>query len=288
MFKIEKYANDAIIRWAWTTNDARMPRAFWTSVYLVDGLLIDSGAPASNDELQEFISELPREQVIEQAILTHWHEDHAGGAHLLTKLGIPVYIHELGLNKVREGFSYPNYRELAWGGPLEPAPAVQSLETSSIITKSGEYTFELLHYVGHSDDLIVLLEPIQQWCFVSDSLQPKYQMIFGEPSEDMHEDIQLIHASLKHLQEYTCEMDNLIIFTAAFGMFPGHEILTKNISQIENFHKQVHELKTEGLGERKIVKKLFGDEHLAGQISNNALSRLNFVKSLLKWPLTFD
>ncbi len=66
MFKIEKYANGEIIRWAWTTNDKRMPKAFWTSAYLVDGVLIDSGAPASISELREFIGSITPGQSIEK------------------------------------------------------------------------------------------------------------------------------------------------------------------------------------------------------------------------------
>jgi len=284
MFKIEKYANGEIIRWAWTTNDKRMPKAFWTSAYLVDGVLIDSGAPASISELREFIGSITPEQSIEKVIVTHWHEDHAGGARLLTEeFGLPVYMHESGIEKVRRGYSYPEYRVLAWGGPLEPAPAVQPLPFSVLSTKSGKYSFDLLHIIGHSDDLVVLVESTQQWCFISDSIAPVYQMIFGEPSEDIHEDLEQIHASLKQIQRFTKGMDHLMIFTAGFGSFPGQEILTKNISEIETLHKKVHEFKAQGFSERKIVKKLFGDEHLAGYLTNDALSRLNLVRSLSKW-----
>ena len=284
MFKIEKYENDEIIRWAWTTNDKRMPKAFWTSAYLVDGVLIDSGAPASISELREFIGSLTPEQSIEKVIVTHWHEDHAGGARVLTEeFGLPVFMHEIGIEKVRRGYSYPEYRVLAWGGPLEPAAVIQPLSFSSLTTKSGKYSFDLVHISGHSDDLIVLVESTQQWCFISDSIVPVYQMIFGEPSEDIHEDIEQIHASLKQIQQLTRGMDHLKIFTAGFGMFPGYEILSKNISEIESLHEKVHELKAQGFSERKMVKKIFGEEHLAGYLTNDALSRLNLVRSLLKW-----
>jgi len=286
MFKIERFGNGEIIRWVWASNDTRMPRPLWTSTYLVDGVLIDSGPPAGTDELKEFITSLASEQAIEKVIITHWHEDHAGGARLLTEtLGLPVYIPKEGIDKVREGFSYPEYRVMAWGGPLEPAPAVQPLNFILLATKSEKFSFKIIPCIGHSIDLIVLVEPTQQWCFISDSIQPVYQTIFGEPSEDIHEDMEQIYASLRNLQEITKGMDDLLIFTAGFGMFEGQKILIKNVSEIETLHKQVHELKTQGFSERKIVKKVFGGEHLVGYVSNYALSRLNLVRSLLKWSV---
>lgn len=286
MFKIEKYADGEIVRWAARACEPAFQR-LWTSAYLVDGLLIDSGSPAATDGLRQFIKSLAPEQAIEKVIITHWHEDHAGGARFLSEeLGLPVYIHRNGIDKVRKGYSYPEYRVLGWGAPFEPAPNVRPLNFRSIVTKTGRYTFELLHLPGHSDDFIVLIEPTQEWGFVSDSVVPEYQMIFGEPSEDIHEDIKQIHASLKQLQQYTAGMGGLAIFTAGFGMFHGQEILAKNISEIESLHGKVHELKEMGFQDRKIVEKLFGEEHLAGHISNYALSRLNLVRALLKWPIT--
>lgn len=282
MVKIEKYADDEIIRWAWVTEQSP-----WTSAYLVDGLLIDSGPPAGIDEFKQFVTTLPPEQAVEKVIITHWHEDHAGGAQFLSEeLGLPVYIHQKGIAKVRKGFSYPDYRVFAWGAPFEPAPAVRPLDGSSLTTKTGKYTFELQLLPGHCDSLIVLIEPVQQWCFVTDTIVPTYQMIFGEPSEDIHEDMRQIHASLKQLQQQTAGMDRLTIFTAGFGMFPGHEILAKNISEIEGLHEKVHALQTKGLQDRAIVDELFGEEHPIGLMTNYALSRLNLVKSLLRWPIT--
>ena len=282
MVKIEKYANDEIARWVWTPEQSP-----WTSAYLVDGLLIDSGPPAGTDEFKQFITSLPPQQAVEKVIITHWHEDHAGGARFLSEeLGIPVYIHKKGIDKVQKGFSYPDYRVFAWGAPFEPAPAVLPLEVNSLTTKSGKYTFELLHLPGHMDrltiftagfgmfpgheilakniadcdDLIVLIEPTKEWGFVSDSIVPEYQMIFGEPSEDIHEDMEQIHTSLKQLQHHT--------------------------AGIESLHEKVHELQAKGFQDRTIVDELFGEEHPIGLMTNYALSRLNLVRALLRWPMT--
>jgi glyoxylase-like metal-dependent hydrolase (beta-lactamase superfamily II) len=281
MEKIERYANDEIIRWVWISEQSP-----WTSAYIVDGLLIDSGPPSGTTNLKQFIASLPPEQAVKQVIITHWHEDHSGGARFLSEeLDIPIYIHKMGIEKVQKGFSYPDYRVFAWGSPFEPVPAIRPLDMDSITTKTGKYTFELFHLPGHSDDLIALIEPERHWAFVSDTIVPKYQMIFGEPSEDIHEDMHQIHTSLKKLQQHTVEMDHLTIFTAGFGEFPGHDILKKNISDIENLHEKVHELKDRELNDHKIVEELFGEEHATGHRTNYALSRLNLVRSLLRWPI---
>lgn len=105
MFKIEKYANDEIVRWAARAHAPAFQRV-WTSAYLVDGLLIDSGPPASTGDLKQFIKSLAPEQAVEKVVITHWHEDHAGGARFLSEeLGLPVYIHKNGIDKVRNGYS---------------------------------------------------------------------------------------------------------------------------------------------------------------------------------------
>lgn len=287
MIKIVKYANDEIIRFCYASDSPLIPNPFWTSAYLIDGLLIDSGAPASVNDLKQFVESLSSNEKIDKVIITHFHEDHAGGARFLSEdRGLPVYLDKEGIDKVISGYSYPEYRQLTWGKALEPAPKVLLLDMQPIITKSGKYEFELLHLIGHAPDLVVLFEKKQQWCFSSDVILPSYQMIFNEPSEDLHENVEQIHASLQKIFNFTEGMDHLVVYSAAYDPFlNGRELIQQKILEIEAFHKKVNELKNRGFSERKIIKDVFGGEHIVGHFTKGALSRKNFIKSLLKWAI---
>lgn len=288
MFNIEKFENGKITRWAWARDIEQIPEPFWTSVYFVDGVLIDSGPPGGVEDFKKFISSIGSKETIDKVIITHWHEDHAGGARYLTEeLGVPTYIHENGLEIVRDGFTFPDYRKLAWGDQLEPAPKVQPLDFDTVSTKSGKYEFDLIHVPGHSDDLICLIEPEEEWIFISDSVVSKYQMIFGENRKDLpkdmepvHDDMEEIYFSLKKLEKRSKKMENATIFTASQGKFEDSKIIEKNIQQIEELSEKVQKYKNQGLEDEEIGEKMFGEEHMIGELTDQGLSRINIIKSL--------
>lgn len=267
-----------------------MQRPFFTSCYLIDGLLIDSGAPGGVDEFREFAKSLEPNKKIDKCFITHSHEDHAGGAHLLsTEFGIPIYSSKKAINLLKSGRTYPDYRQMAWGDRLIPVNAIPI--EKCITTKSNKYQFELYPMNGHAPELVTLIERKQQWAFVADAVQPNYKMIFGGQS-DIQEDISLIHQSLLDLYDYTKGMDNLLIFSAGNGVFNGREFIIEKTNEIEALHSKVHEISkhfisnalTEKQIARKVLKQVFGKENLIGQMTRGALSRKNLIISLLKWP----
>jgi len=90
--RIDYHCNNEILEWQWSSDNELMSTPFFTSCYLIDGLLIDSGAPGGVDDLREFVNSLTPDEMIEKCFITHTHEDHAGGANLLnTEFEIPIY-----------------------------------------------------------------------------------------------------------------------------------------------------------------------------------------------------
>lgn len=287
--KIEYHCNNEVLEWQWASDNELMPYPYWTSCYLVDGLLIDSSAPGAENDLREFIRSLKPNQMIDKCFITHGHEDHAGGAHLLNiEFEIPIYTSEKAINLLRKGNTYPDYRQAAWGPKLLPVNA--KILEKPLITKSKKYKFELFPMSGHAPELITLIEKEQQWAFVADAVQPKYKMIFGKNS-DIQEDISIIYQSLSKLYEFTVGMKNLIIFSAGNGLFKGREFILKKMEEIEDLRTRTHKLsryfEAEGFSRekiiRKIIKKLFGGESIIAKLTRGALSRENLVISLLKW-----
>ncbi|MFX1502598.1 MAG: MBL fold metallo-hydrolase [Promethearchaeota archaeon] len=287
--RISYHCDNQILEWEWASDNELMPYPYFTSCYLVDGLLIDSGAPGGESDLREFVKSLNHKQMIEKCFITHTHEDHAGGAHMLnSEFGIPILTGEKSIELLKRGKIYPEYRQAAWGPELLPVNA-ESID-KPIITKSKKYKFELFPMSGHAPELVALIEKNQQWAFVADAVQPKYKMIFGKNS-DIQEDISLIHQSLSNLYSFTAGMNDLLIFSAGNGVLHGREILIKKMEEIENLWVKVHDyhnqLQQEGYSGKKLMKKiiknLFGRESIIGQLTQNDLSRENLILSLLKW-----
>ncbi|MBY8989333.1 MAG: MBL fold metallo-hydrolase [Candidatus Lokiarchaeota archaeon] len=289
--QIDYHCNDEIIEWKWSSDSKLMTTPFFTSCYLVDGLLIDSGAPGGVNDLREFVNSLNPDNMIEKCFITHAHEDHAGGANLLSReFGIPIYAGEKAIELLKLGNSYPDYRQMAWGPKLLPVDATTTEEL--IFTKSKKYKFEFFPMNGHAPELIALIEREQQWAFVADAVQPKYKMIFGGHS-DIQEDISLIYHSLGELYEFTEGMDNLLIFSAGNGVFHGRKTLLERRNEIKVLHLKIHEMLrelptnilTEKLIVRKLLREIHGKESFIGQMTRGALSRKNLIRSLLKWAV---
>jgi glyoxylase-like metal-dependent hydrolase (beta-lactamase superfamily II) len=277
------------LEWEWASDNELMPYPYYTSCYLVDGLLIDSGAPGGEKDLKEFVKSLSDDQMIDKCFITHTHEDHAGGAHMLnTEFGIPIYTSDKAIDLLKKGKKYPEYRQMAWGTELLPVKA--EIIEKPIITKSKKYKFELLPMNGHAPELVALIEKNLQWAFVADAVQPKYKMIFGKNS-DIQEDISLIYQSLSKLYEFTDGMENLLIFSAGNGILLGRDFLIEKMKEIDELWMNVHEnhklLQQECFSGKnlmkKILKKTFGRESIIGQLTQNDLSRENLIISLLKW-----
>ncbi|MFX1310571.1 MAG: MBL fold metallo-hydrolase [Promethearchaeota archaeon] len=289
--RIFYHCNKEVLEWQWASDNELMPYPYFTSCYLVDGLLIDSGAPGGENDLREFAKSLTHNQMIDQCFVTHTHEDHAGGAHMLNnEFGIPIYTSEKAIDLLKSGKTYPEYRQMAWGPKLLSVNA--NIIDKSIMTKSKKYKFDLFPMSGHAPELVALIEKSKQWAFVADAVQPKYKMLFGGNS-DIQENISLIYRSLQDLYEFTDNMDELIIFSAGNGVFHGREFLLERMNEIKENHKKVHErykyFLKEGVSEKiiikKVLKEIFKKESLIAQLTKGDLSKRNLILSFLNWPI---
>src|SRR5207302_8466542 len=81
----------------------RMARAvlgraiYWTGVYLIDGLLVDSGPPNLAHDVRRLVSNL----AVRQCVTTHHHEDHSGNHGLLAaELRITPLAHAIGVSRL--------------------------------------------------------------------------------------------------------------------------------------------------------------------------------------------
>src|SRR3989449_6812738 len=134
---------------------------YWTGVYLVDGLLVDSGPP----NLARAVRRLVPELAVRQCVTTHHHEDHSGNHGLLAaELRITTLAPPNSVSRLAVGDSHsPLYRRVAWGvrPPAPAAPLGEGLETS-------RFRFRVIDTPGHATDHVALFEPERGWLFSGD------------------------------------------------------------------------------------------------------------------------
>ena len=291
VIQINYHCDKEIIEWKWSSDNELLPSPFWTSCFLIDGLLVDTGAPGGENDLKEFVKSLEPEYMVKKCLITHSHEDHCGGAAMLqSEFNIPIYASKKAIPKLKKEKNYPEYRKITWGFPYRPFEAIPI--EGSILTCSNKYKFDLIEIPGHAEDEIALIEKLHQWAIVSDGLMPKYTMIFGK-NTDIPEDISKIYNSLTHLDLITKSMKNLIIFTSGRGNFKDQKIFREKITELEVLHEKAFKYKEEAIQKgysgkslyRFIVHKMFGKESFIGQFTRGDLSIKNLILSLLEWPL---
>src|SRR4030043_34431 len=236
------------------------------SVYLVDGLLIDSGPAHTAEELTEFL----KGKGVKTVVNTHYHEDHiAANALLQERYGVELLAHPLAVNKInRPAILFP-YQEEVWGYPVPS----QVKEIGDSIT-TQHFRFEVITTPGHDRDHICLFERKHGWLFTGDLFVGTRPNVV-RPMDDVRQ----IIADLKKVKD----LKPHILFPA-----PGNvrtepvPVLEQTIRYLENLGQKVMELHDKGLSPAEIVKQIFGDEAPIAEWTQQQFSSLNMVKSLLK------
>lgn len=136
----------------WTMRSAAV--GYDVSAYLVRGVLIDTGFRHVEADLIRALTKLRSRG----AIVTHWHEDHAGNAPMLAE-AVPMWMPPATEVKLRERPQVKFYRHFTWG---RPNPLVSPLEP---------FDFSPLQAIatpGHSDDHHVVFDPATATLFSGD------------------------------------------------------------------------------------------------------------------------
>ena len=244
---------------------------YWTTAYLVDGLLIDTGCAHSAAELVAALSETPLIGIVN----THSHEDHIGAnGHLQQqRAGLTIHAHALALpvlSDPRARQPLHPYRRVLWGWP-KPSRG-QSVSDGDWIS-AGRYRFQVVCTPGHSPDHICLHEPDQGWLFSGD-------LFVGGRERALRADYDVwkIIASLKR-----------IAALPASQLFPGSarvrrdaaaELATK-IAYLEELGERMLTLHRRGWSVNEITRQLCGGPMLIEVITLGHFSRRRLVLSYL-------
>jgi glyoxylase-like metal-dependent hydrolase (beta-lactamase superfamily II) len=250
----------------------KLPRwRYWTTAYLVDGMMVDTGCAHAAPELLLALAGMPLACIVN----THTHEDHIGadGDLQAGRPGLAIYAHPLALPVIADPRGeqplHP-YRKVFWGWP-KPALA-RPLDDGEIVA-TEHHRFQVVYTPGHSADHICLYEPEQGWLFTGD-------LFAGGMDRALRAgyDIWGIIASLKRIASLP-----------VVRMFPGsaqvrenpNQELDSKIAYLEDFGGRVLELHLKGWSARAIVRALCGGAMQIEWITLGHFTRRNLVLSYL-------
>lgn len=244
---------------------------YWTTAYLVDGLLVDSGCAHTAGELLLYIKGKPVDFIVN----SHSHEDHIGANGLLQQQykDIKIMAHPSALDvlaKPVEMQPLHPYRRLFWGWPL-PSTGVKLSDGQSIQTE--HHHFDVLFTPGHSPDHLCLHEANQGWLFTGD-------LFVGGKDRALRQgcDIWGIIRSLKHIQKIP--ITTLFPGSARLREHPADEIQTK-IDYYERMGERVLSEYERGLSLAEIVHVLCGKPMWVELVTLGHFSRRHLVESYL-------
>jgi glyoxylase-like metal-dependent hydrolase (beta-lactamase superfamily II) len=244
---------------------------YWTTAYMVDGTMVDTGCAFSASELVEALADTPLVRIVN----THTHEDHIGANGPLQRQrgGLETLAHPLALPVLanpRGAQPLHPYRRVMWGWP-EPSRG-QPVSDGEVI-ETEHYRFQVIYTPGHSPDHVCLYEPDRGWLFTGD-------LFVGGRDRALRAgyDIWGIISSLRRIAALPATM-----------LFPGSARVRENPAQaladkivyLEELGERVLALHQQGKGVSEIVRALCGGPMLIEFITLGHFSRRRLVLSYL-------
>jgi len=234
---------------------------FSVSAYAVRGTLVDTAFHDVGPDLGAWVgANRPA-----GAIVTHYHEDHAGNVELLAAHGVPLWIAPATLAKLRSPDAILWYRRWCWGAqPPLASPVIPFAHPS----------LEPIPTPGHSSEHHVVWDAERETVFGADLfLGVKVRVSHPWPREDVRAQI----ASLRRV----IALGPRRYFDAHRGLVPDAVAqLAAKADWTEETVGRIDELIDRGMDDREIVKSLFGREDRWSPVTRHDYSRRNYVASV--------
>ena len=229
------------------------------NIHVLRGVMIDCGFHRA----RAIIANAIRTLGVHGAIVTHYHEDHAGNVNLLAELDVPVSLRADTEAALRNQAAIRLYRRAVWGTP----PAL----VRDVVPFVAD-GFECIHTPGHSSD---------------------HQIVFDRETGTLFSgDLWLgIRARILHASENPRQIVESLRIAAALNperMFDAHRGPVSNpvrslLAKADWMATTIGEIErraAEGWSDARIVKEVLGGEEVAALFSGGEYARANFVKAV--------
>lgn len=234
--------------------------------FLVDGMLIDTGAYRLLNKLIPFYNE----NTIDMVCLTHDHEDHNGtAAWLQHNKQVPIYIHANSVENCLKEANYPDYRKRMWG----VRESFEAHPYGGAVIQSNNYSWEIIHTPGHEENHISLLNQEKGILFSGDLFVAQKTRIIME-SESIPETM----ASIRKLLNY----DFTEMYCSHSGYHQdGRKKLKLKLNYLEELSGEIADLYGSGKTIEEIDKELFPKVPPLTYISDHQWDSKHIIRSIL-------
>lgn len=231
------------------------------SAFLMRGVLVDTGFPGVRDDLIAAVRTLaPR-----GAVVTHWHEDHAGNASALARLGVPLLMHARCEDILRARPVIRLYRRLVWG---------QTERLSVPLVRFDPAPLQLIELPGHSTDHVAVWDAERRIVASGD-------LFLGVKVRVAH-----VHESprtlLRTLRAVAALEPRLLLDAHRGAVSNATGIINAKITWMEETIGRIASLAAQGVGEGEIRRRVLGKETLVGYASAGEYSKLSLVRAVLR------
>ena len=231
------------------------------SAYICRDTLIDTGFPAVAGELVE----VAREHAVRGALVTHHHEDHAGGVAALAGHRLPVGMSPATRQLLRD-LHVPLYRRAVWGAPRR----------SELVAPYVPSGLTLLAMPGHSVDHHVVWDAQRSTMFGGD-LFVGVKVRVAHPGEDPRLHARTLRAAAALRPDRYFDGHRGLVPNASGALIAKAVWMEGIIAAIDD---RIHF----GWTDRRIASELLGREPLSRYVSNGEYSKQMLVSAVRRSP----